>query len=265
MKKDFLFDILVREVDKMLFHGENPVLRIVDVSHLSWQGGTFQVAPRDFSVLTFRIGGSATIQSSSGERCVNTNDILYLPQNMAYTATYTDTEVIAIHFVTLQDDKNVETYTFQNGEEIYKQFMKALNLWQGKTPGFAVSAMGQLYSILGTIFEWETKSNLPPHFLKAVSLINSGYRSNSISVGDICARAGISATVFRQLFQKHYQKNPTEYLTELRLEYARNLIAGGMSVENAAYESGFNDPKYFARVVKKRFGCTPRALKRYGK
>ncbi|MBQ3099216.1 MAG: AraC family transcriptional regulator [Kiritimatiellae bacterium] len=38
-----------------------------------------------------------------------------------------------------------------------------------------------------------------------------------------------------------------------------------MPIETAAYESGFNDPKYFARVVKSRFGCTPRALKAYGK
>ena len=56
-----------------------------------------------------------------------------------------------------------------------------------------------------------------------------------------------------------------EYITRLRLEYARRLIANGVSVESTAYESGFNDPKYFARVVKKHFGCTPRNLKTYGK
>jgi AraC-like DNA-binding protein len=38
-----------------------------------------------------------------------------------------------------------------------------------------------------------------------------------------------------------------------------------MTIEDAACESGFNDPKYFARVVKKHFGCTPRDLKLYGK
>ena len=28
---------------------------------------------------------------------------------------------------------------------------------------------------------------------------------------------------------------------------------------------GFNDPEYFARVIKQQFGCTPRELKTYGK
>jgi AraC-like DNA-binding protein len=55
------------------------------------------------------------------------------------------------------------------------------------------------------------------------------------------------------------------YITELRLEHARNRIAGGVPIERAAAESGWGDAKYFARVVKKYFGCTPRDLKNYGK
>ena len=54
-------------------------------------------------------------------------------------------------------------------------------------------------------------------------------------------------------------------MTDLRLEYARSLITNGVSVETAAYECGYNDAKYFARVVKKQFGCTPRELRNYGK
>lgn len=67
------------------------------------------------------------------------------------------------------------------------------------------------------------------------------------------------------LFQKYYDKTPIEYITQLRLEHARNLIACGMVIEQAAEKSGFNDSKYFARVVKKYLGCTPRELKNYGK
>ena len=81
----------------------------------------------------------------------------------------------------------------------------------------------------------------------------------------ICRQGGISATMLRQLFKKYYQKTPLEYILSLRLEYARSLISNGVSIENAAYDSGFNDSKYFARVVKKHFGCTPRELKYYGK
>ena len=53
--------------------------------------------------------------------------------------------------------------------------------------------------------------------------------------------------------------------TDLRLENARNLIAAGVPVATAAEESGFADPKYFSRVVKLKYQCTPKDLKNFGK
>jgi len=249
----------------MLYEGNNPILRIVGVEHMRWSSGTFDVKKRQYSALAFRIKGTATIQTNQNEYRINATDILYMPQNMAYTAEYTDTEMLVIHFVTLQDDSKPEVYSFQNVEQIYKGFLSAHAVWKNKGPGFHVYVLSQLYMILGLILEKSTKINQPEHFLKAISFINSNYKNGALSMDAICAKVGISATVFRQLFKQHYQKTPMEYITDLRLEYARNLISNGISVESAAYESGFNDPKYFARVVKKRLGCTPRAFRDYGK
>lgn len=249
----------------MLYNCENPILHIVGVEHMRWSGGRFVVAPRSFSALAFRISGNATIDSGGEKYFVNTNDILYLPQNMSYTASYTDTELLVIHFVTARADSQVEIYSLNNSEDVYKLFLQTHTLWDRREPGFHVYAMSRLYKILGTILEKETKANLPQHLLKAVSYMNANYKDSAMSIRGICDRSGISETTFRQLFSRHYQKSPVAYITDLRLEYARNLISGGMSIENAALESGFNDPKYFARVVKKQFGCTPRELKTFGK
>ena len=173
--------------------------------------------------------------------------------------------MLVIHFVASEKDSEPEIYSFQNTEPIYKLFLSALRLWDNKEPGFHVYVLSQLYMILGVILEKSTKRNLPGHFLNAISFINSNYRNGALSIDRICAEAGIGATQFRQLFKKYYQKTPTEYIMQLRLEYARNLISGGMTVEKAAYESGFNDSKYFARVVKRCLNCTPRELKNYGR
>ena len=248
----------------MLCNGENPIL-YVDTVHTSFNDGAYTVAPRSFSSLAFRIRGSSAITCGGKEYHIAPNDIFYMPQHLAYTADYTDADIIAIHFVTANDDKEPEVYSFENTEGLYKLFMRAAALWENKEPGYPVYLMAQLYTILGTILAQNTISTLPPHFINAISFINANYKNNAINVDMICAEAGISATAFRSLFRKHYQKTPTQYVTELRLAYARNLISGGMTVENAACESGFNDPKYFARVVKKYFGCTPRDLKVYGK
>ena len=249
----------------MLCKGDNPVLRIIGVENIKWDVGDFKVEAREYSALAFRTSGNATLVIDGKKYFVNTNDILYLPQNMSYNVQYTDSQIIVIHFITQYDDKEIELFSFENSEQIYKLFILALISWNSKEQGFALHTMSFLYRILAQILEKETKINLPSHFLKAISMINTGYKNSDLSVNTVCAKVGICATTFRQLFKKHYQKTPTEYITLLRREYARNLISSGSTIENASFLSGFNDPKYFARVVKKYFGCTPRELKTYGK
>ena len=253
------------EVKAMLYEGNNPILRIENVETLTSSPGTYTVAPRPYSSLSFRIQGTARIETEDGQYTVDTNDILYLPQGLGYTAHYTETEMITFHFLTEENDREIQVFSFENGEKIYKAFLQASQLWRIKAPGYNLYALSALYAILGMICQKETHAQLPPHFLKAVSMLNGGYTNGRLNMGEVCHQAGIAQSRFRQLFKLHYGKTPVDYLTDLRIEHARSRIAGGMSVEAAAFESGFNDPKYFARAVKKRFGCTPRDFKSYGK
>lgn len=249
----------------MLFDGNNPITRIVGVEQIGWSGDTFQVAPREYSAIAFRTKGSSIVMVDNKEYYVNQNEVLYMPQNLAYRAKYTDTELVVIHFVTQQDDRAPEVYAAEDTGRLYQAFLRAHSLWENKAEGYLMYIMAELYRILGLICEKESKTNIPPCFLEAISYIHSRFKENNLSVDTICHSAGIGQTSFRLLFQKHYGKTPVEYITDLRLAYARNLIASGATVERAAYESGFNDPKYFARTVKKHLGCTPRQLRLYGK
>lgn len=249
----------------MLYNGDNPILKIIGVERTSWRAASFQVAPRSYSALAFRIKGEAEMICGGKRVEVHSNEILYLPQGLGYTVDYTDTEMIVAHFITEKNDSLPEVYSFENNERLYKEFLLLLSLWKNKEPGYAVYSMGQLYRIFGSLQEQQTKATLPAHFLKALSLINGGFLKHDLCVDDLCREAAIHPAIFRKLFKAHYGKTPGDYITDLRLEYARNLIASGMAVESAAFESGFNDPKYFARVVKARLGCTPRSLRNYGK
>ena len=249
----------------MIYEGKNPVLQIIGIEHIRWSGGTFQVAPREYSALTFRIHGNAAITVGQRQYALQPNEILYMPQGLAYTAQYDETEMLAIHFVTAENDPDPEVYGADRSGRLYEAFCQAHSLWQGKAPGYGVDTMAQLYHIFGLLCQRETKRNLPANFLAAVEYIHSQFKDPDLSAATICQNAGIGQTNFRLLFQKHYGKTPVEYITDLRLEWARNLIASGIPVEQAAAESGFNDPKYFARTVKKHYGCTPRQWKAYGK
>lgn len=249
----------------MFLNGENPIIRIMGVEHMVWEGGRFEINPRIYSALAFRVKGNAEITVRGKKYTAGTTDILYLPQNLKYHAEYTDTEIIVFHFITLKDDTEPEIYSVENSQDIFKMFLQARSFWESKNAGFSLHVMSILYSILGKILEGRARVSLPPHFINAVSIIMSDFKNSNISVSHVCKSAGICETSFRKLFKKYYFKTPIEYITDLRIDNAKSLISSGASVESAALESGFNDPKYFARIVKKKLGCAPRELKNFGK
>jgi AraC-like DNA-binding protein len=68
----------------------------------------------------------------------------------------------------------------------------------------------------------------------------------------------VSYSWFRRTFARHTGSSPHQYLLELRLARARNLLSGtGITVKEAAKQSGFEDEHYFCRIFKERIGSTP--------
>lgn len=244
---------------------KNSIFEIVGVELMKWKGGEFDITPRSYSALSFRISGNAEITVNGKKIFAEEGSVLYMPQETGYHASYTDTEIAVIHFVTSKTDTAPEIYNADKTEEIYRLFLQAHTLWKNKKTSFTLYTMSSLYNILGRLLDCEAPKELPAQLMKSVAFINAGYRKSELSVADVCKNAGISESGLRKLFNKYFFKSPMEYIIELRLENAKNLIANGKTVEYAAYESGFCDPKYFARLTKKKLGCSPHEFKNFGK
>ncbi|MBQ9974665.1 MAG: helix-turn-helix transcriptional regulator [Oscillospiraceae bacterium] len=249
----------------MVCECQNAVVDIVGVEHMEWSPGVFRVRKRDYSALAFRIRGTATITAGEQEYRVGVHDVLYLPQNCSYTADYSHTEIIVIHFRTARDDEGPQVFSVADTEGVGKAFLRAYALWNSKTSGRTAFVLSQLYDIFGQLCEQKAADDLPEHFMRAVSYINANFKDSGLCIPALCRQAGVSATWLRNCFERFYGKTPTGYITQLRLEHARGLISCGASVKQAALDSGFDDPKYFARVVKKHYHCTPRQLALFGK
>ena len=66
-----------------------------------------------------------------------------------------------------------------------------------------------------------------------------------------------------RLFRQEMHTTPHKYLSNLRLQTAADILrAGGSSITEAARMCGYQDPLYFSRMFKKKFGVSPRE---YGK
>src|SRR5690606_30368831 len=86
--------------------------------------------------------------------------------------------------------------------------------------------------------------------------IHENYREN-ISLENLSHTSDLSPDHVVKLFRKQYGLPPHQYLLNLRVEKAKNLLAGKMPVTEVAYESGFFDQSHFIRNFKKIIGVTP--------
>jgi len=84
-----------------------------------------------------------------------------------------------------------------------------------------------------------------------------------ISVGDAAAYAGYTPNYFNYCFRNQMGIPFGEYLRNMRLNYAENLLrASNMPVTEIAFESGFGSLSHFSRSFRETYGCAPQEYRR---
>ena len=85
----------------------------------------------------------------------------------------------------------------------------------------------------------------------------------ALRLEDVSTAVGFNATYFSTLFKKETGQNFMDYLTELRISKAKELLCGEeLSVQDVAEQVGYRDLKYFSRLFKKNAGISPSDYKK---
>jgi len=118
------------------------------------------------------------------------------------------------------------------------------------------TCMAQLFIMLGRISENENKSE--NNYVKnAEKFISMNYDSE-IKVADIAKHLNINESYFYKIFKKAKGITPIEYLTNFRIELARNLLCNtDLSQSEICDYIGMGSRQYFSYVFKKSEGCSP--------
>lgn len=98
--------------------------------------------------------------------------------------------------------------------------------------------------------------NLPAKLREAIEYININF-VNLKSIDEIADYCHITATYLARMFKNILATTPTEYITNLKIEYAKHLLDQGKTLSDVCYESGFNNYTYFISKFKSITGTTP--------
>ncbi|OCT11525.1 AraC family transcriptional regulator [Paenibacillus pectinilyticus] len=91
-----------------------------------------------------------------------------------------------------------------------------------------------------------TKSYIETHF------------HESMTIEQLARMAEISSKYYVSLFKKTYGKTAIDYLTEVRVNMAKQLmLQADVRLKDVAFQVGYNDEFYFSRMFKKEVGVSP--------
>jgi AraC-like DNA-binding protein len=139
------------------------------------------------------------------------------------------------------------------------------------TPESAIAARGVLHELIAWIIrdhraeqlrqESEPAGYSPP-IMKVVQWLGE-HMDENISVGDLADVAGLSPSYFRRWFHREIGSSPSDYVTQLRIERSKKLLAEtAKSITEIAMEMGFNTSAYFTAVFHRETGTTPSDFRR---
>ena len=87
-----------------------------------------------------------------------------------------------------------------------------------------------------------------------------------ITIQDISEKFYVAPTVCSHILKEKLGKSFNEYLSEIRIEKAKELLKDtSLSIESISEEIGYANPKYFFKIFKKIVLCTPLEFRKQNK
>ena len=81
--------------------------------------------------------------------------------------------------------------------------------------------------------------------------------NQEVDIQELAKSLNVSYRHFRRLFRTSMGIPPQQYLLNLRINKAKELLEGPATVKEIAYEAGFRDPYHFSRLFKQKTGMSP--------
>jgi len=123
-------------------------------------------------------------------------------------------------------------------------------------------------SVLAAAFEILTLAATPPVSAgsstaeRAKRVIERNFSNPELNVDRVAELLGLHRVSLSRAFSAFYRHSISEFLTSCRVQKALGLLKKStLSIEEIALECGFSSPAYFAKVIRKTTGTSPRRLR----
>lgn len=148
------------------------------------------------------------------------------------------------------------TYLRARVENILQQRKKLQELFLSTLSDYPRARAGKAYEITPSdplVEAYDDKL-----MKKLMEVMEKNIDNSDLTVDDLVSMMGIGRSVFFKKLKSLTGLAPIEFIREVRVKRAAQLIESGeYTISQITYMVGCNDPRYFSRIFKQRFGITP--------
>lgn len=222
----------------------------------SRQGRYFEMKNRPYYGISFCMSGQITYTMDEKEYISDPSHVIFLPKGKNYTLYGDRTGLFpVINF----DCENfvcdtVEVLPLQNPKQCITDYERIKSMFLFKENKLKIFSL--FYELLNNIFvqQLPQKSVLSP----VIRYIENNISDPTITNSAIARQACISEVYLRSLFLKEFNTTPKQYILDIRLQKAKQLLATqSRSITSVSEECGFSSVYHFCRIFKQKIGITP--------
>ena len=220
------------------------------------RGHSFGPYVRDCYLIHFCLKGRGILMNSEGIHEVEGGEFFVIRPGevTTYTADNNDPWEYAWIAFNIESEKYFKgrqsIFETQNGlDEKLLHFVKSEN----KSPE---GALAIIYELLHITSDYTPNDDEGSVARRVRRYVKYNYML-PITVGEIARTFGFERSYLYRIFKERYGIGIKEYITSLRLEMGKKLLAEGYSVGESARMSGYEDRFNFSKAYKARFGKSP--------
>ena len=225
---------------------------------------SYDVALHSYELI-YKLSGKNSVHFAKKDIVETADDLRFLPKGKNSGEYLVDIfesgECIDIYFDT--DDKMPnDMLLLKDMSELRPLFTKLCKVWESKKTGYYSECMSIMYDIIKRIKlhrERYSSSEKASKILPSFEYMLEHYTEKDFDYEKMCEASKLSYSYFKELFIMQYGISPVKYVTNLRIERAKELlITGRYTITEIAEECGYDSIYYFSKVFKKYVGVAPK-------
>lgn len=205
--------------------------------------------------LSFCSEGKITYTINGKNAVCDENHAVILPKDQSYSLYGNKTGIFPVINFMCKDFlcDEVISLPIQNSDTYIKDFekMKALSIFEENR----AKIMSVFYNMLHRL---SMESSLRNVIIPAIKYLERSYQNPKLSNAELAEKCNISEVYFRRIFAEAYKTTPKQFIVDIRINKAKQLLSDGfLKVGAVAEQCGFSNQYHFCRLFKKKTGLTP--------